>query len=394
MQKILVGLSGGVDSAVASYLLKKQGFDIIGVMMSIWDNSYPIPKNKDMDACLGPEEDDIESVKKIADFLKIPLHILDCREEYKKVVIENFRNEYKQGRTPNPCVWCNAYIKFGVLPTTAKKHGLAFDKFATGHYANIKFNDSIGMYQLCKAFDETKDQTYFLYRLNQKILSQIVFPLGNLKKEEVRNIAKEIGMPVAQKPDSQDFYCGDYNDILQFPINSGDIIDKNGKVLGKHNGIWNYTIGKRKGLGLSGGTKEPLYVINILAKQNAIVVGPKEDLYSKCLTAVKVSWGSIAAPTQQIQVAVKIRQQHNPAKATITPIDKSSVKVDFQEAQMSITAGQSAVFYKDDVVLGGGIIWAASSCFKSSIGSFSLARSLSSIKTQNFSKCRFKLSQP
>jgi tRNA-specific 2-thiouridylase len=356
MKKILVGLSGGVDSAIAAYLLKKQGFQVVGTMMSIWDSSYPASKNKSVDACFGPEDDDIESVKKIAEFLEIPLHILDCREEYKKIVIENFKNEYKQGRTPNPCVWCNAYIKFGVLPTTAKRHNITFDKFSTGHYANIKFDKSTGMHQLCKAFDETKDQTYFLYRLNQKILSEVIFPLGKLKKEDVRTIAKEVGLPVAQKPDSQDFYCGDYNDILQFPVSSGDIVDKNGKVLGKHNGIWNYTIGKRKGLGLSGGTKEPLYVTNILAKQNVIVVGAKENLYSKSLTVTKIAWGSISIPTQPIQATVKIRQQHKPAKATIIPLDNTSSKVEFEEEQMSITSGQSAVFYKSDVVLGGGII--------------------------------------
>ncbi|MDR0617942.1 MAG: tRNA 2-thiouridine(34) synthase MnmA [Endomicrobium sp.] len=356
MKKILVALSGGVDSAVAAYLLKKQKFQVTGAMMSIWDSSYPSPKNKSVDACFGPEDDDIESVKKITDFLEIPLHILDCREEYKKVVIENFKNEYKQGRTPNPCVWCNAYIKFGVLPATAKRYNISFDKFATGHYANIRFDNSTQMYQLCKAFDEGKDQTYFLYRLNQKILSEVIFPLGELKKEDVRTIAKEIGLPIAQKPDSQDFYCGDYNDILQFPVSYGNIVDKNGKFLGKHNGIWNYTIGKRKRIGLSGGTKEPLYVTNILAKQNVIVVGTKENLYSKSLTVTKVAWGSISIPTQPIQATVKIRQQHKPTKATIIPLDSTSAKVKFEEEQMSITSGQSAVFYKSDVVLGGGII--------------------------------------
>jgi tRNA-specific 2-thiouridylase len=354
--KILVGLSGGVDSAIATYLLKKQGHEVVGAMMSIWDGSIPTPQSKGIDACLGPEEEDIEAVHKIADFLKIPVHILNCREEYKKVVIENFRNEYKEGRTPNPCVWCNAYIKFGVLPLTAKKNGIIFDKFATGHYANITYNNSINMHQLCKAKDTAKDQTYFLYRLNQKILYETLFPLGELTKEEVRGIAKQIHLPVAEKPDSQDFYCGDYNDILQFPKTPGNIIDKNKKVLGKHTGIWNYTIGKRKGLGLSGGTKEPLYVINILAKQNVVVVGTKEDLYSSLLMARKVTWGSIPVPKEPIEANVKIRQQHTPAKAVITPIGLDEAKVEFKKPQMSITAGQSAVFYKDNVVLGGAII--------------------------------------
>jgi tRNA-specific 2-thiouridylase len=281
---------------------------------------------------------------------------LDCRQEYKKVVIENFRNEYKEGRTPNPCVWCNAYIKFGVLPLTARKSGITFDKFATGHYANIVFNNSLNMHQLCKAKDTIKDQTYFLYRLNQNILSETIFPLGELTKEQVREIAKKIKLSVAEKPDSQDFYCGDYNDILQFPATPGNILDKTGKVLGKHTGIWNYTIGKRKGLGLSGGTKDPLYVIYILAKQNVVVVGTKEDLYSSSLMARKVTWGSIPVPKESIEARVKIRQQHSPAKAVITPIGIEKAKVEFEEPQMSITAGQSAVFYKDDVVLGGGII--------------------------------------
>ncbi|MDR1940820.1 MAG: tRNA 2-thiouridine(34) synthase MnmA [Endomicrobium sp.] len=354
--KILVGLSGGVDSAVAAYLLKKQGHEVTGAMMSIWDNSIAAPKNKSADACLGPEEEDIENVKKIASFLGISCRIIDCRDEYKKVVLENFKNEYRSGRTPNPCVWCNAHIKFGVLPATAKKLGMSFDKFATGHYANIEFSESMQMHRLKKAKDQNKDQTYFLYRLTQKNLSEILFPLGKYLKDEARAIAKDINLPVAEKPDSQDFYCGDYNDILQFKANSGDIADKDGKILGKHNGIWNYTIGKRKGLGLKGGSKEPLYVINILAKQNVIVVGSKDDLYSRELTAEKISWGSIKPPKEKIYVNAKIRQQHKPAKAEVIPIEENKVIVNFEEPQMSVTAGQSVVFYQDDIVLGGGII--------------------------------------
>ncbi|GHT48149.1 tRNA-specific 2-thiouridylase MnmA [Endomicrobiia bacterium] len=354
--KILIGLSGGVDSAVAAYLLKKQGYEVTGVMMSIWDGSLPIPKNKGCDACLGPEDEDIVAVHKIANFLKIPLKVLDCRKEYKRVVIENFRSEYKQGRTPNPCVLCNAHIKFKVLPNTAKKTGVSFDKFATGHYANIGFDSSLSMYQLMKAVDPNKDQTYFLYRLTQKILSETIFPLGQYSKDQVRSIAKEIGLPVAEKPDSQDFYCGAYSDILQFPVNPGDIVDKTGKVLGKHTGIWNYTIGKRKGLGLSGGTKEPLYVINILAKQNAVVVGTRGDLYSPSFTASKVSWCSSTTTKESIEVTAKIRQQHKPARAVVIPQGSALVRVEFNEPQISVTAGQSVVFYKNNVVLGGGII--------------------------------------
>jgi tRNA-specific 2-thiouridylase len=305
---------------------------------------------------LGPEDDDIETVKKIADFLEIPCKIIDCRQEYSKIVLENFKNEYKAGRTPNPCVWCNTYIKFGVLPNAAKRAGISFDKFATGHYASVIYNEDLKMFQLAKAKDASKDQTYFLYRLSQKILSQVLFPLGAYTKDEVRKTAKEALLPVAEKPDSQDFYCGDYNNILQFKAESGNIVDKTGKVLGKHNGVWNYTIGKRKGLGLKGGTKEPLYVININAKQNVITVGSKDDLYSSSLEVQNVSWSSIAAPKEPIEAQVKIRQQHVPAKALITPLANNLANIAFEKPQMSVTAGQSAVFYKNNIVLGGGII--------------------------------------
>ncbi|MDR1928950.1 MAG: tRNA 2-thiouridine(34) synthase MnmA [Endomicrobium sp.] len=356
--KILVGLSGGIDSAIVAYLLKKQGHEVIGAMMSIWDKSFVEPKNKRYSTCFGPEENEILNLHKIGKFLKIPLHILNCKEEYKKIVIENFKNEYKNGRTPNPCIWCNTYIKFGTLLAKAKKQGISFDKFATGHYANIKFSNSLNAYQLLKAIDKKKDQTYFLYRLTQNTLSKTVFPLGRYTKKQVKDIAKDIGLPIINQRDSQDFYADDYNNILKFSSNPGNIIDKTGKILGKHKGIWNYTIGKRKKLGLSGGTAKPLYVINIMTKQNAIVVGTKEDLYSSYLIADKVIWASFCTIHKQsiIKANIKIRQQHKCAMATITPLNNTEVKIKFDEPQMSITAGQSVVFYDDNVVLGGGII--------------------------------------
>jgi len=354
MQKVLVGLSGGVDSAMAALLLKEQGFEVIGAIMSIWDNTLPTPKVQG-NACLGPEEEDIASAKKVADFLQIPFKIINCREEYKKIVLENFKQEYKQGHTPNPCIWCNSYVKFGALPQVAKNNGIEFDKFATGHYAVIDFDEKSNLYRLRTGKGGNKDQTYFLYRLTQKQLSQTLFPLGTYSKPEIRELAKKYNLPVAQKADSQDFYCGDYNDILNFPPQPGKIVDKTGKILGQHQGIWNYTIGKRKGL-TGGGSGKPLYVIRIDAKHNQIIAGFKEDLFSKKLTAAQVNWCSIPKPQEPLKAMVKIRRQHQPAPATITALHNDIAKIVFDEPQMSVTAGQSAVFYDGDIVLGGGII--------------------------------------
>ncbi|MDR3111613.1 MAG: tRNA 2-thiouridine(34) synthase MnmA [Elusimicrobiota bacterium] len=354
---VLVGLSGGVDSAVCAYLLKKKGYSVSGAMMSIWDTTMPYKKsNESANTCFGPDEEDIESARKIANFLNIPFHVIDCKEAYKKIVIGDFRDEYREGRTPNPCIWCNAAIKFGILPSVARKQGIAFDKFATGHYANVELNEALQMYQLRKAVDASKDQSYFLYRLSQDILSQVIFPLGTYLKSEVRNIAKIAGIFVAEKSDSQDFYCGNYNDVLQFNEKHGNIVDKNGKVLGKHSGIWNYTIGKRKGLGLSGGFKEPLYVVKISQKNNTVVVGGKEDLYSRSFIVRNVNWVSVLAPKKPIKAQVKIRQQHPPAMALITVQKNNTASVDFENPQMSVTPGQSAVFYDACTVLGGGIV--------------------------------------
>ncbi|MFA6584208.1 MAG: tRNA 2-thiouridine(34) synthase MnmA [Elusimicrobiaceae bacterium] len=351
--KILVGLSGGVDSAVAALLLKERGFEVIGAIMSIWDDSLPRPTGEGH-ACLGPEEDDIESASAVARALGIEFHVLDCREQYRKIVLENFRSEYAQGRTPNPCVWCNSYIKFGALPVAARKQGLSFSHFATGHYASVERGED-GIYRLKKAKDAAKDQTYFIYRLNQKQLSEIMFPLGGYLKTEVRELAKNSNLPIHDKPDSQDFYCGDYGDILKFPNRPGDIVDKKGAPLGRHNGIWNYTIGKRKGLGISG-EKEPLYVARLDAKNNRVIVGPKSDLYSAECAVENVVWPEGKAPGSSVRVLVKIRQAHIPAEAEVFPAGSNAARVVFKNPQMSVTPGQSAVFYQGDTVLGGGII--------------------------------------
>ena len=354
MQKLLVGLSGGVDSAMAALILKEQGYEVIGAIMSLWDESMPTPKvpNK---ACLGPEENDIATAQKVADFLNIPLKVIDCREQYKNIVLGNFKDEYRLGRTPNPCVWCNSYVKFGALPNAARQNGIDFDKFATGHYSIIEFDAKTDMWLLKKGKDETKDQSYFLYRLGQEQLSKTIYPLGAYTKKEVREMALKYALPVADKADSQDFYCGDYNDILKFPPKPGKIVDKTGKVIGAHNGIWNYTIGKRKGL-TSGGNQKPLYVIKIDAEKNQIVAGFKEDLFSHELTASSVNWCSVRRPQGEFKAMVKIRRQHIPALASVKPLGEDKAQVIFDEPQMSITAGQSAVFYEGATVLGGGII--------------------------------------
>lgn len=350
--KILVGLSGGVDSSVAALILKQQGHEVVGATMSIWGKDGMAAKSGHKNACYGPDEkEDIEEARKIATQIGIPYYVFNCVEQYEQIVLDNFKSEYIQGRTPNPCVWCNALVKFGVLPLIAKENGIEFDKFATGHYARVEEKD--GRFLLKRGIAPHKDQSYFLYRLKQEQLKNIILPLGNYTKDQIRKIAKDNGLEVAEKPDSQDFYDGDYNELLGVKEKDGNIVDLDGKVLGHHKGIWNYTIGQRKGIGVS--ATEPLYVLELRKDTNEVVIGPADKTFKKELTAVNLNWIAFDKLENERKVYAKIRSTQQPTPITITP-NGDDVDVVFDELQKSIAIGQSVVFYDEDVVLGGGVI--------------------------------------
>lgn len=347
--KIAVGLSGGVDSSVVAALLKSQGHEVIGITMKIWDPELKLDiKAGAGNACYGPDEnEDIEICEELAKQLDIPYYVFDLSKEYSKTIVEYFKTEYAAGRTPNPCVKCNSQMKFGFLLSSAKKSGLDFDYFATGHYARvIEIN---GRFYIKKATNLVKDQSYFIHRLDQDTLAHVMFPLGDKTKEEVRDLARRFGLAVAEKAESQDFIAGgDYTVLFDKKFLDGDIVDEDGKVLGRHNGIINYTVGQRKGINV--GSATPLFVKEIDAKKNRIVVTSNEKLFTQYIHLTDmVFYGSISDSS----LYVKIRQNHVPTKIEALERDGNLY---LTESQRGITPGQAAVIYQDDIVIGYGTI--------------------------------------
>lgn len=353
--KVLVGMSGGVDSSVTACLLKEQGHEVIGATMSIWDKDTKFNGNMTEDSCFSPhEEEDIAAASAICGKLGIPYYRLDCSARYKQMVLENFKAEYKAGRTPNPCVMCNSYIKFNALPEEAKAQGIEFDKFATGHYSVISYNENSKRYQIARGADNNKDQSYFLYRLSQEQLAKIIMPLGGFTKKYVRELAAKYGLEVSDKPDSQDFYSGDINDILQNEPQIGNFVTSNGKILGQHKGIWNYTVGQRRGMGIA--AERPLYVLGFNKEKNEVIVGFEEECERSGLIADNLCWSAIAGLDEPLECDAKIRSSQQPTAVKAIPLENGELEVRFYNKQKAIAPGQSVVLYKDNVVLGGGII--------------------------------------
>ena len=353
MARVMVAMSGGVDSSVAAALLKEQGHHVIGVTMAVWDGE-PVPERGNRHGCYGPEEEDIEDARKVSRALGIPFHVLDLRREYKTEVLDYVRREYMSGRTPNPCIRCNSKVKLDSLVEKSRSSGIEFDYVATGHYARVEWNEDKRRYLLKRARDHEKDQSYFLSALSQQQLGCSLFPLGSHTKGEVRRMASNLALPVDDKPESQDFITGGYSILLGVTPRPGPIIDKEGNVLGEHRGVSFYTIGQRKGLGLF--RQEALYVTDIEPERNAIFVGTKEDVYGSELTCSGLNWIAMEALGRPAKVKAKIRSNHKEAEAVVTPMYEERARVKFEEPQMAITVGQAVVFYDEDVVLGSGTI--------------------------------------
>lgn len=352
MKKALIGMSGGVDSSVGAIILKEQGYDVYGVTMKLWESD---DQNVESACCSYSASMD---AKKVCDFLDIPHYTIDFKEQFETCVIRNFIDEYSNSRTPNPCIECNKHLKFGAMYNLAKSLGI--DYIATGHYAKIEYSDKYKRYVLKKSDNINKDQSYVLYNIPLNLLEHILFPLGSFNsKDEIREIAKKNNLTVASKPDSQDICFipdGNYKNFLE---KNSDLKEKignvifNSEVIGKHNGLYKYTIGQRKGLGIS--HEKPLYVIGFNNDKNELIVGEENDLYIKSFKVKNYNLLLVDEITEPIKVTVKTRYKSLEYPATIS-MEDNFIKVEYDQEQKGVTPGQSAVFYVDDIVLGGGII--------------------------------------
>jgi tRNA-specific 2-thiouridylase len=356
-KRVVVAMSGGVDSSVAASLLVEEGYEVIGITMQIWPESTAQASQNKVRGCCGA--DAAFDAFSVAEQLGIPHYVLNFQEVFQKEVVENFAQEYFSGKTPNPCIRCNEFIKFKAL--RAKALALQADYLATGHYARVLFDSTQNRYVLLRGCDERKDQSYVLYPLKQEDLAMCLFPLGTWTKEKVREYALSRHLATAEKPESFDICFvpdGNYSHFLEKhagPSPSGKIVNKEGEILGEHKGLIHYTIGQRRGIGISAST--PLYVLALKPESNTLVVGKEEDLFSSSLEAEKVNWVSIPEPQKPIEGMVKIRAHAPLAQAMICPCEGQRAVVRFLEPQKAISPGQSAVFYDEhDRVLGGGII--------------------------------------
>ncbi len=354
-QKVAVGLSGGVDSSVAALLLKEQGYDVIGITMQTWDTE----SGTEREEVLAHGQRLLEDARRVADYLKIPHYVLDFHKEFKKYVVDYFVREYLAGRTPNPCVVCNRWVKWEALLSRSAELGAGL--VATGHYARIAKLPN-GRLSVMAASSAAKDQTYALYNLTQEQLSRTLMPVGTMEKEEIRRIAAEAGIPVAAKPDSQEIcfipeqdYAGFIKAYTGQEVPEGNFVDREGRILGRHKGIIHYTVGQRKGLNLPMG--HPVFVTEIRPDTNEVVIGNGEDVFTNSLRCSKLNWMAVdGLHGEPMRVKAKIRYAHKGAACSVREIGEDLAECVFDEPVRAVTPGQAVVFYDGDYVAGGGII--------------------------------------